>query len=92
MEENNKNSTIDRDEFYWQNDPILSRFSFEFTKKIKTNPMYSQIYLMLLHGVDEYRIIEELLKMNEKYCNDLIRINEEQRPKYFIRKDNERKF
>jgi hypothetical protein len=86
MEENNEKSAINNDEYYWKNDPILSRFSFEFSKKIRINPMYHQIFHMLHEGTDEYLIIEELLKINEKLSNDLIKLSETQQPKYFIKK------
>lgn len=87
MEENNEKSAIDRDKFYWKNDPILSRFSFVFSKKIMTNSMYHTAFTMLQQGIDEYVVIEELLKSNEKLCNELIELSKNQLPKYFIKKE-----
>lgn len=74
---------IDREKMNWENDPILSRFSFEFAKKIRTNPNYHMVYMMLLDpNVGEYQIIEELLRTNEELRNILIKLREQQTIKY----------
>lgn len=82
MAENNENSAIDHDTFSWRNDPILSRFSIQFSKKVMTNPMYRAVYSALQQG-DEYHVIEELLKSNELLSNELIKMSENQLPKIF---------
>jgi len=43
-------SEFDRDEFNRSHDPILSRFSIFFTKKVNMNPMYHAVYTMLQQG------------------------------------------
>jgi hypothetical protein len=84
MAENNENSAIDRDKFYWKNDPILSQFSFEFSKKVRTVPMYNTVYYILQQGnVSLQEIIEELLKSNEKLSDELIKMSQNQLPKFF---------
>jgi len=76
---------IDTEKWFWENDPILSRFSFEFYKKVKTNPMYATVYRMVADpNIGECQIIEELLKMNENLSNTIVKLQEEQKPMYFI--------
>jgi hypothetical protein len=79
----NENTAIDRDEFTRSRDRILNRFSIIFTKKINLNPMYHAVYRMLQQGVDEYRIIEELLQKNEELSNELIKSKENQIPNIY---------
>ena len=67
-------NAIDIEKLTWEKDPILSRFSFEFYKKIRTHPSYHIVYTMIIQGVDEYRIIEELLKMNENLIRDIVKL------------------
>lgn len=68
---------------------LLNRFSPEFREKIRINPVYYKIYYMLLQGIDEYVVIEELLKLIEREQQEIIRITEETKhPKYIIRPDN----
>lgn len=74
--EENENSAIDRTEFIRSRDPILSRFSIIFTKKVNFNPMYHTVFCMLQQGVDEYHIIEELLQKNDELSNNIIELNE----------------
>ena len=81
--EENENSAIDRTELIRSRDRILSRFSISFTKKVNTNPMYYAVYRMLQQGVDEYRMIEELLQKNEQLSNDIIRLNENNKPNIY---------
>ena len=77
---------IDREEWFWKNDLILSHFSFEFAQKIKTNPMYKTVYTMIVDpNISEYQIIEELLKMNENQAAVIIKLQENQQQKYFIK-------
>jgi hypothetical protein len=68
-----------------QIDRILNRFSPNFKEKLRINPMYYHVYHLLLQGMDEYLIIEELLKINEQRNNDLIKLSENQQPKYYIK-------
>lgn len=76
---------IDREKMFWQNDPFLCRFSFQFSKKVRTNPMYHTVYRMIADpNISEYQIIEELLKMNENLSNAVVKLQEEQKPKYFM--------
>jgi hypothetical protein len=80
----NENRVIDRTEFIRSRDRILSRFSIAFTKKVNTNPMYHAVYCMLQQGVDEYRIIEELLQNNEQLGNDIIKLKENSKPNIYV--------
>lgn len=82
MIEKNESSAIDETEFNRSHDPILSRFSIIFAKKVNFNPMYHAVFCMLQQGVDEYHIIEELLQKNEELSKDLIKISENKPPKY----------
>jgi hypothetical protein len=68
-----------------QVDPISNKFSPNFKENLLTNPTYNAVYEMLLQGVDEYTIIEELLKINEQQSNAIIKLQENQQPKYFLR-------
>jgi hypothetical protein len=83
MIEENENSAINRTEFIRSHDRILSRFSIIFTKKVNTNPMCHAVYAMLQQGVDEYHIIENLLQKNEQLSNDIVKLKENNKPKYF---------
>jgi hypothetical protein len=38
---------IDRAKWFWKNDPILSRFSFEFSEKVKTNPICTHVFKLI---------------------------------------------
>lgn len=68
---------------------IIERFSKQFEEKIKTNPVYHKIYYMLIQGVDEYVIIEELLKTIESEQQEIVRITEEKKfPKYIIKPED----
>lgn len=78
-----ENSAIDMDKLTRSRDPILNRFSIFFLKKVRINPMYHAVYVMLQQGVDEYHIIEELLQKNEELSNDIVKLNEKQTPKYY---------
>lgn len=64
---------------------ILSKFSLNFKENLLTNPTYNAVYEMLLQGVNEYEIIEELLKINEQQSNAIIKLQENQQPKYFLK-------
>lgn len=78
------------EKWFWENDPILSRFSFEFYKKRMTNPMYYAVHMMIVNpNISEHQIIEELLKLNESLSNTIVKLQEEQKPKFFIRKEND---
>lgn len=79
-----EDSAIDRTKLTRSRDRILSRFSINFTKKLNFAPTYHAVYHMLQQGVDEYRIIEELLQKNEELNNELIKSKENQIPKYYI--------
>ena len=68
-----------------QVDPILSKFSSNFKENLLTSPTYNAIYEMLLQGVDEYTIIEELLKINEQQSHAIVKLQENQQPKYFLK-------
>lgn len=74
---------INTDEITRSRDRILNRFSIFFTKKVNLSPMYHAVYCMLQQGVDEYHIIEELLQKNEQLSNDIIKLNQNQVPKYY---------
>jgi len=81
-------SAINHEEYQWKNDPILSRFSFEFSKKIRTNPMYHTVYAMLCDpNIGEHQIIEALLKVNESLSEDIVSLKENQTPKFYVRKE-----
>jgi hypothetical protein len=68
-----------------QVDPILSKFSPNFKENLLTNPTYDAVYEMLFQGVNEYEIIEELLKINEQQSNAITKLQENQQPKYFLK-------
>jgi hypothetical protein len=68
-----------------QIDPILSKFSPNFKKNLLTNPTYNAVYEMLLQGVNEYEIIEELLKINELQNDVIVKERQKQQLKYFLK-------
>lgn len=78
-------SGIDPDELARRRDPILSRFSIRFTRKVNINPIYHAVYASLRQGVGEYDVIEELLEANEKLSQELVRMNKNKLPKIFIK-------
>jgi hypothetical protein len=52
--------------------------------------MYATVYRMVVDpNISEYQIIEELLKVNENLSNVIVKLQEEQRPKYFVRNEKE---
>ena len=67
---------------------ILNRFSPEFREKMLTDPMSHTIYMLLLQGVDEYKIIERLLKQREETFDTITRLINENRPVYVISKED----
>jgi len=67
---------------------ILNRFSSDFEENVRLNPLYNQVYYMLLNGIDEYVVIEELLKLVKNNQNEIIRITEEKNyPKYIAKSE-----
>lgn len=68
-----------------QVDPILSKFSPNFKENILINPTYNAVYEMLFQGVDEYTIIEELLKINEQQNDIIVKEQQKQQLKYFLK-------
>jgi hypothetical protein len=64
---------------------ILSKFSLNFKENLLTNPTYNAVYEMLLQGVNEYEIIEELLKINELQNDIIVKERQKQQLKYFLK-------
>ena len=60
-----------------EEDKILSRFSPKYKEKLNLNPMYRTIYELLLSGVDEYSLIENLLEANENWAIALTKLQEQ---------------
>jgi len=50
--------------------------------------MYRTIYELLLSGVDEYSLIESLLEANENWAIALTKMQNENPPKYYIKKED----
>ena len=74
---------IDREKCFGKT-TCLCRFRLNF-QKVRTNPMYHTVYRMIADpNISEYQIIEELLKMNENLSNAVVKLQEEQKPKYFM--------
>lgn len=68
-----------------QIDPILSKFSSNFKENLLTSPMYNAVYEMLLQGVNEYEMIEKLLKINELQNDIIVKERQKQQLKYFLK-------
>ena len=68
-----------------QIDPILSKFSSNFKENLLTSPTYNAVYEMLLQGVNEYEMIEKLLKINELQNDIIVKERQKQQLKYFLK-------
>jgi len=69
---------------------ILSRFSPDFEEKARINPEYNAVYHMILSGVDEYKIIEDLLRILHERNNEIIKLAERvPKDRYIIKKPND---
>ena len=69
-------------------DDILNRFSPEFREKMLTDPMCHAIYILLLQGVDECKIIEQLLKLRKRTFDEIDSLINGNRPVYVINKED----
>lgn len=54
---------------------VLERFTPEFFHKQQYLALYRNIYHLLVNDADPYKVIEELLDINEKQNNELIKLN-----------------